>query len=266
MRKFLILLITCLFLFSFFSCVAKKEYLSLEKKFDKTKKELYLEKKRNKSLQFLFTDIAQRNDISFKDLLSTIKVINTDLQKNNVTLETEVEDLFIQLNKKDMIIAIQNIVIDQKKKKKKYSDGNLKTSLILSGFNYKKTEDSFTITFLNSQLFKQYINISNKGKKKLNKLSKILLNNNKYNISINSHSDKTIVGRKLKKRFPSNWHLSSARAAAVTLFLQKSGIHPNRLSSSGCSHYNPVASNKNKSGRFLNRRIEIVLTPILDFF
>ena len=131
MRKFLILLITCLFLFSFFSCVAKKEYLSLEKKFDKTKKELYLEKKRNKSLQFLFTDIAQRNDISFKDLLSTIKVINTDLQKNNVTLETEVEDLFIQLNKKDMIIAIQNIVIDQKKKKKKKKKKNLKKKIIL---------------------------------------------------------------------------------------------------------------------------------------
>ncbi len=266
MRKILIISVIFLFLNSFFSCVVKKEYLVLEKKLNRTKKELFFEKKRNRALQFLFTDIAQKNDISFKDLLSTIEIINNDLQKNNLNLETEVDDLLFQLNKKDMIIAIQNMVINQKKRKKEKTDASLKTSLILSGFNYKKAEDSFIITFLNAHLFKQYVNVSRKGKKKLNKFSKILLSNKNYNISVNGHSDKTPIGKKLKERFPSNWHISSARAAAVTLFLQRTGISPNRLSSCGLSYYHPAASNKTKNGRVQNRRIEIILTPIVDFF
>jgi chemotaxis protein MotB len=64
----------------------------------------------------------------------------------------------------------------------------------------------------------------------------------------------------LQKRFPSNWELSTARAAAVVRFLQEGvGIEPARLSARGYSFYRPVASNGNEDGRRQNRRIEIIL-------
>jgi chemotaxis protein MotB len=70
------------------------------------------------------------------------------------------------------------------------------------------------------------------------------------------------LGPALKEKFPSNWELSVARAAAVVRFLQKEGrLQPERLSARGYSFYQPVASNETKEGRHQNRRIEIVLGP-----
>ncbi|MEJ2166074.1 MAG: OmpA family protein, partial [Desulfobacterales bacterium] len=64
----------------------------------------------------------------------------------------------------------------------------------------------------------------------------------------------------LQKRFPSNWELSTARAAAVVRFLQEvGGIKPERLSAVGYSFFRPVAPNTTEEGRRQNRRIEIIL-------
>jgi chemotaxis protein MotB len=66
----------------------------------------------------------------------------------------------------------------------------------------------------------------------------------------------------LRQRFPSNWELSTARAAAVARFFQQEGgIQPQRLSARGYSFYRPVAANKTVEGRRQNRRIEIILGP-----
>ncbi|MGD9080133.1 MAG: OmpA family protein, partial [Desulfobacterales bacterium] len=74
------------------------------------------------------------------------------------------------------------------------------------------------------------------------------------------HTDDRPLGPALKEKFPSNWELSVARAAAVVRFLQKDGgVQPERLAAHGYSFYRPVATNKNKEGRRQNRRIEIIL-------
>ena len=56
-----------------------------------------------------------------------------------------------------------------------------------------------------------------------------------------------------------NQKLSEKRAAAVKAQLEKEGIATDRLSTSGKGEADPVATNKTKEGRWLNRRVDAVL-------
>ncbi|HZU91651.1 MAG TPA: type IVB secretion system protein IcmH/DotU [Stellaceae bacterium] len=60
-------------------------------------------------------------------------------------------------------------------------------------------------------------------------------------------------------RFPSNFQLSVARAAAATAILGKAVGDASRLSAEGRGEADPIASNATREGREQNRRIEIVL-------
>lgn len=59
--------------------------------------------------------------------------------------------------------------------------------------------------------------------------------------------------------FPSNWDLSSARAASVVKEFVNDGINPKRMAAVGYGEFHPVADNKSKQGRFKNRRVVLVL-------
>ena len=60
-------------------------------------------------------------------------------------------------------------------------------------------------------------------------------------------------------RFPSNWHLSQARAEAVTKLLSERLATPGRLSAEGRADTEPVAPNDSPAGRARNRRVEILV-------
>lgn len=55
--------------------------------------------------------------------------------------------------------------------------------------------------------------------------------------------------------YPSNWELSTARAAAVVRLLIMNGISPDRLVAIGYGEHRPVASNDTAEGRQRNRRV-----------
>jgi OOP family OmpA-OmpF porin len=56
-----------------------------------------------------------------------------------------------------------------------------------------------------------------------------------------------------------NQKLSEKRAAAVKAELEKDGIAADRLTTSGKGEADPVATNKTKEGRWLNRRVDAIL-------
>ncbi len=78
-------------------------------------------------------------------------------------------------------------------------------------------------------------------------------------IRVEGHTDSDPVKR-TKKVYRSNWELSSARAANVLHFLvDNCHLDPKKLYIAGYGKYQPVASNKSKSGKQENRRVEIVV-------
>lgn len=60
--------------------------------------------------------------------------------------------------------------------------------------------------------------------------------------------------------FPSNWHLSVARALNTAYYLiHNEGLPPEQVSVVGYSEYKPLAENNSPSGRAQNRRVDIVI-------
>jgi type VI secretion system protein ImpK len=60
-------------------------------------------------------------------------------------------------------------------------------------------------------------------------------------------------------RFPSNWHLSQARADSVRALLLAQGLPASRVRAEGRADSEPVADNSTAANRALNRRVEIAL-------
>ena len=61
-------------------------------------------------------------------------------------------------------------------------------------------------------------------------------------------------------QFPSNWELSTARAASVLRFLVDStSVAPERISALGFGEFRPIADNDNPLNMAKNRRVDIVI-------
>ncbi|MEM9491438.1 MAG: OmpA family protein, partial [Myxococcota bacterium] len=79
-------------------------------------------------------------------------------------------------------------------------------------------------------------------------------------------TDNVRIGDSDKIEFTDNWELSTARALRVTRFLIEQGLDPKQLAAAGYGPHDPLRSNRNKRGRKLNRRIELILEPKLPDF
>ncbi|MHA6196467.1 flagellar motor protein MotD [Pseudomonas wadenswilerensis] len=65
-------------------------------------------------------------------------------------------------------------------------------------------------------------------------------------------------------QYPTNWELSSARAASIVRLLAMEGVNPARLASVGYGEFQPIASNTTADGRAKNRRVVLVISRNLD--
>ena len=86
----------------------------------------------------------------------------------------------------------------------------------------------------------------------LNQILNVLKKYPNSRFRIEGHTDS--IGKRAK-----NMILSQNRADAVKVYLIQGGIDAGRLESQGFGPDRPIASNKNKKGRELNRRVEINL-------
>lgn len=82
------------------------------------------------------------------------------------------------------------------------------------------------------------------------------LDGSDYRITVEGHTDNRPIQT---WRYPSNWELSAARAAAVVRQLIDAGIRPGRLHAVGLADTQPIAGNDTATGRAENRRVDLVL-------
>lgn len=64
--------------------------------------------------------------------------------------------------------------------------------------------------------------------------------------------------------YPSNWELSSARAAAVVRLFEQFGVDPTRMASIGYGEFKPVTDNNSIESRAANRRVVVVIMADTD--
>ncbi len=105
--------------------------------------------------------------------------------------------------------------------------------------------------------------IGSTGKDVLGRVAEQLVGS-RNRINIVGHTDNVQISPGLKSRYPTNWELAGARAAAVVKLMQEQGISGTRLQAVSGGPFSPRASNDTEEGRMKNRRIEILLFPIGD--
>jgi outer membrane protein OmpA-like peptidoglycan-associated protein len=90
----------------------------------------------------------------------------------------------------------------------------------------------------------------------MDKLADVVIRYGKTSLTIVGHTDNT--GTPAHNQALSQW-----RAQAVASYLQSKDVNPARLVSIGKGETQPLASNGSDAGRRANRRVEILVEPVL---
>ncbi len=126
-----------------------------------------------------------------------------------------------------------------------------------NSINLEKSERGIIIHILDDLLFPSAnAELNSASKTVLSRLAEIL-KKIPNNIRIEGHTDDVPIYSSL---YPSNWHLSVARALNTAYYLiENEKLSPEKISIVGYSEYQPVADNSTPEGRASNRRVDIVI-------
>lgn len=128
----------------------------------------------------------------------------------------------------------------------------------------KSTSDYISLNILDSLIFiAGSAEITAGAQPILKKLSNIL-SGFSLPVRIEGHTDDKLIK---SDRYHSNWELSAMRAVNIMKFLKKEGDIPaDKISAIGFSQYRPFVPNKTDVERARNRRVEIIIPIVQDFF
>lgn len=120
-----------------------------------------------------------------------------------------------------------------------------------------ENERGITISIMDNILFQSgEADLSQASRPILGKMAQ-LLKTLPNDIRIEGHTDNIPIST---PEFPSNWHLSIARATNTAYYLMNGlGLKQERVSVVGNSEFQPLAENDSDESRSLNRRVDIVI-------
>jgi len=185
---------------------------------------------------------AIRKELSVKD--DEVARLNEQLQEKESLGKAEIEELRSTYN--SLISKLKRQVKDKE-------------------MTIREFEEMLTIMFVDRVLFDfGKATVTSEGRKVLAKVGEVLRDAPGMKIRVVGHTDNVPIRREYRYRFPSNWDLSSARAAAVVRYFQREGgLDPKCLEAVGRSFHEPVASNETEAGRAQNRRVEVIIAPLM---
>lgn len=273
------------------SCVSTKKYSALESKLEQLKddkKKLDLEKKDveaersqlasslekekavNKSLVADTTKLAaenRRKQRAFDDLNETYFTLASK-SGNTMAKQAEQNRLLLEdvRNREKKVLELEELLQQQKAllDKLKNKVANALNGYEGKGLTVENRNGKVYVSLENSLLFKSASwTIDEKGQKALTQLAEVLANQSDIDVLIEGHTDN--VPYTSQGAIKDNWDLSVMRATSIVKILMKTkGIAPERITAGGRGEHLPIASNKTRTGRAQNRRIDIILTPNLE--
>ena len=274
-----LLLVLCIFVMMFYACMPMPLYTEVQTELEETRiqrneaqKELedLRAKHEQAEIQLQGIELELSNSEAARGQLSKdskqLQTQNAYLKNINQQQQKNISELKLELEKRRSVIQLQGQVIQLLDDTKKTIETSLKDQIAAQEIEIVEIDDKLKVIFVDKILFDSgSVEIKPGGKELLMIMADSLKENKEQNIVVEGHTDDVPLSAALRKRFPSNWELSTARAAAVARFFQQAGgIQPERLSARGYSFYRPVGSNKTEEGRHQNRRIEIILGPYTE--
>ncbi|MCJ7594477.1 MAG: OmpA family protein, partial [Desulfobacterales bacterium] len=180
--------------------------------------------------------------------------------------QSEIEDLNRGLSALSGRESRLNNELDELKNAQAVMVSRLESQIQNKEVMISNLQEKLSITFVDRILFefgKAVINPEGIGV--LAQVGDVLKKVKAKRIQVIGHTDDRPIAPNYRYRYPSNWELSAARAAAVVRYFQEeSGLDPRDMEAVGRSFHDPVASNDTAEGRALNRRVNIIISPKAD--
>jgi chemotaxis protein MotB len=231
-------------------------------------------------LSGLYKELIQQyqelNNISKSDAQNLSKQIqkvgdmSLELQRKDNQLKrdrVEIDSLNKNLNEREKRVSELEKIISDREKEIQALNSTISNALMSfkdKGLTVEVKNGKVYVTLDESLLFQSgSYNLDVKGKTALQKLSKVLSEQENVSIVVEGHTDDVHYnsnGGPIKD----NWDLSVLRATNVVRELQKSGVDVTVLSASGRGPYSPKVSGDSAEARAKNRRTEIIISPNLD--
>lgn len=202
----------------------------------------------------LSADLARR-EAELKAMVDNLEASKTQVNKLSVDLKSREE----RLNEVERILAEKEKAVDALRNK---------VSNALLGFKDKDLtvnvkNGKVYVSLAEQLLFKSgSTKVDPKGQEALQKLAKVLKDQNDVNVLVEGHTDDVPVAK--ISGIQDNWDLSVMRATEITRILTKSGLASSKVTPSGRAENSPLEVGKTPEIRQKNRRTEIILTPKLD--
>lgn len=130
-------------------------------------------------------------------------------------------------------------------------------------FETKMTEGGLLVTIRDSVLFDPgKADVKEEYKATAKELSKLLVFNPKRNVIITGYTDNVPMNN---AEFSSNWELSVMRAVNFLKLMVDNNpkLDSANFSAKGYGKNNPIASNDTDEGRAKNRRVEVLIQPLV---
>lgn len=172
---------------------------------------------------------------------------------------SELADLSNRLEQAEATIKHLSEENQQAEKTQQSLEGEMRKALESKDVTISELKGKLTVNILDRILFDSgEADLKPEGQKLLEQIAGVLSSHTNRQIHVIGHTDDVPI----RRRFASNWELSTARATAAVRFLQeKAAVDARRLGAVGYGEFHPIAPNNTAEGRAKNRRIEVVILP-----
>ena len=188
----------------------------------------------------------------------------TSLRQEKVVMTQRIEELQSEnesLNSSYVVSEEENARLLDEQNRLEIARLSMESRLRGTGVSVKIKEGHISVVLPSSVLFNSgQTKLKQSAKSSLSKVCSVLEKDfPNETIRIEGHTDNDPIKR-TKQLYKTNWELSAVRAATVLHYLiDNCHLDSKKLYLAGFGKQQPVASNKNKSGKKKNRRVEIVV-------
>ncbi len=232
-------------------CVSKSKYTELEGRYRK------LKVAKEEALAEAERDCRER-ELVLSQELDQVREERNRLEEENARLEEE--EARIRASEQEKEERLRSMERDMEELQERFRSQLARKDAVIS-----RIENTLKIELVDKLFFRSgSAEITRRGARLLAKVAPLLKQETDKEIRVIGHTDDLPPSPRLKEKYPSNWELSCARAAAIVRALQWGyKIDPRRISAVGVAHYRPVTVKmKGKKARRSNRVVEIILSPL----
>ena len=198
-----------------------------------------------------------------KSTMGSLRANLGEAQSDIQEKDSDIGRLRLDLGRTQEVVREKERTILELDRTRRLIEYSLREQIAQKDVKIEEIEGKLKVTFVDKILFDSgSTKVKEKGQEVLMTLAESLAADTDNMIVVEGHTDDVKIRWPLAERFPSNWELSTARAASVVRFLQEeANIKPERLTATGYSFHRPIAANDSEESRNQNRRIEIILIP-----